>query len=87
LIRDLKPEQSRIMNQELLRLLMVRMLPTEPAVLAELQPVGRLLLVLRRAVIASFADAARQMNDVSHGDLSGFRLGAAGFGRLQPEAA
>jgi hypothetical protein len=44
------------------------MLTTEAAVLAELQPLGRLLLVLGRAVIASLAGAARQMNDVSHGE-------------------
>jgi hypothetical protein len=45
---------------------MRRVLATETAVLAELEPLGRLLLVLRRAVIATFALAARQLNDVSH---------------------
>jgi hypothetical protein len=46
---------------------MRRVLFAEGAVLAELQPFCRLLLVLRRAVVATFALAARQLNDVSHG--------------------
>ena len=45
---------------------MSRVLATEAAELAELQPLGRLLLVLRRAVVAAFAVAARHVNDVSH---------------------
>src|SRR5687768_12408182 len=45
---------------------MRRVLPAEPAVLAELQALGRLLLVLRRAVVPALAVAARQMNDVAH---------------------
>jgi hypothetical protein len=50
----------------LLGLLMSRVLPAEATELAELQPLGRLLLVLRRAVVAAFALAARHLNDVSH---------------------
>jgi hypothetical protein len=57
------------MNHELLGLLVVRVLPTEATELAELQPFGRLLLVLRGAVVASLAGAAREVNDVSHGEL------------------
>jgi hypothetical protein len=64
--------QQRITNQRslitnaLLRLLVRRMLPAEATELAELQPLGRLLLVLCRAVVATLALAARQLNDVSH---------------------
>ena len=50
----------------LLRLLVRRVLPAEPAVLAELEPFRRLLLVLRRAVVPALTVAARQMDDVSH---------------------
>ena len=46
---------------------MRRVLPAEAAVLAELEPLRRLLLVLRRAVVPALAVAAREMNDVSHG--------------------
>src|SRR5687768_1585159 len=46
---------------------MRRVLPAEPAVLAELQPLGRLLLVLRRAVVPALTVTARQMDDVPHG--------------------
>ena len=45
---------------------MRRVLPAEPAVLAELQPLRRLLLVLGRAVVPALTVAARQMNDVAH---------------------
>ena len=45
---------------------MRRMLATEAAVLAELEPLRRLLLVLRRAVIPALAVAARHVNDVAH---------------------
>jgi hypothetical protein len=41
-------------------------LATELTELAELQPIGRLLLILGRAVVAPLAVAAREMNDVSH---------------------
>src|SRR3954462_12435944 len=41
-------------------------LPAEAAVLAQLEPFARLLLVLRRAVVAAFALGARQGDDVSH---------------------
>jgi hypothetical protein len=41
-------------------------LPAEATELAELKPLGRLLLVLRRAVVTTLALAARQLNDVSH---------------------
>ena len=50
----------------LLRLLVRRVLSAEAAELAELQPLGRLLLVLRRAVVAPLTFGARQRNDVSH---------------------
>ena len=43
------------------------MLPTEAAVLIELQLVGRILLVLGRSVIALLAFGASQSNDVPHG--------------------
>ncbi len=46
---------------------MRRVLSTEAAELAELQPLGCLLLVLRRAVIAPLTLGARQRDDVSHG--------------------
>jgi hypothetical protein len=42
------------------------MFSTELAVLAQLDPFGRLLLVLRRAVVAAFALLARHRDDVSH---------------------
>jgi hypothetical protein len=45
-------------------------LAAETAVLVELDPLSRLLLVLRRAVIPALAVAAREMNDVSHTDSS-----------------
>jgi hypothetical protein len=48
---------------------MRRVLAAKAAELAELQPFGRLLLVLRRAVVAPLTVAARQMNDVSHSEL------------------
>jgi hypothetical protein len=46
------------------------MLAAETAVLAEFEPLRRLLLVLRRTVITTLAPTARQLNDVSH-DSSG----------------
>ena len=45
---------------------MPRVLPAEAAVLAELEPLRRLLLVLRRRVVAPFALQARQRDVVSH---------------------
>ena len=57
---------SLLTTHQLFRLLMRRVLPTEPAVLAELQPFRRLLLVLRRAVVPALTIAARHMDDVSH---------------------
>jgi hypothetical protein len=59
-------QQSAISHQQLLRLFVRRVLPAEAAELAELQPLGRLLLVLRRAVIAPLTVLARQRDDVSH---------------------
>src|SRR4029079_15397758 len=50
-------------------------LPAEPAVLAQLETLGRLLLVLRRAVVPTLAVGARERNDVAH-----FRI-LVGFGR------
>jgi hypothetical protein len=41
-------------------------LPAEPAVLVEFQPIRRLLLVLGRAVVPPLALPARQLNDISH---------------------
>jgi hypothetical protein len=41
-------------------------LATEATVLAEFEPLRRLLLVFRRAVIPALARAARQLDDVSH---------------------
>ena len=52
----------------LLTFLVRRVLPAEAAELAELEPLGRLLLVLRRAVIAPLTLGARQRDDVSHGE-------------------
>src|SRR6266849_5204628 len=45
------------------------MFPAEAAVLVELDPLRRFLLVLRRAVVPALAVAAGQMNDVSHGEI------------------
>src|SRR3990167_8838232 len=65
-----------------LLLLLVRLvLPAEPAELLQLEPLGRLLLVLRRAVVAALTFTARQLDDVSHGSLLddlGDRTGAGG---------
>jgi hypothetical protein len=55
---------------QLLRFLMWRVLATEAAVLAELEPLGRGLLVLRCAVVAALTFGARERNDVSHGCIS-----------------
>ena len=49
---------------------MWRVLATEAAVLAELEPLGRRLLVLRRAVIAPLTFGACERDDVSHGWIS-----------------
>ena len=51
-----------------LALLVSRVLPAEAAELAQLEPLGRLLLVLRRAVVATLALGARHRDDVSHRD-------------------
>jgi hypothetical protein len=51
----------------LLGLAMRDVLAAEAAVLAQLEPLGRLLLVLGRAVIAPLTVGARQGDDVSHG--------------------
>src|SRR5687767_14080448 len=55
-----------IHNPQLLGLLVPCVLAAVPAVLAQLEPLGRLLLVLRRAVVPPFALVARQRNDVAH---------------------
>src|SRR5262245_14665678 len=46
---------------------MRRVLAAEPAEFRELQPVRRLLLVLRRAVVPPLALGARERDDVPHG--------------------
>src|SRR5206468_8735353 len=50
----------------LFRFSMSRVLAAEATVLAQLEPLARLLLVLRRAVIAAFTLGTRQRDDVSH---------------------
>ena len=42
------------------------MLPAEAAVLLHFKPLGRLLLVLGRAVVPAFALAAGHLNNVAH---------------------
>jgi hypothetical protein len=56
----------KLVNCQLLRFLMRRVLAAEAAEFRKLDPLRRLLLVLRRAVIATLAVAAGHMNDVSH---------------------
>src|SRR5580765_8998031 len=63
---------------------MARVLPAKPAVLAHLEPIGRLLLVLRRAVVAPFALQTRQRHDVSHIACRGQRSGVRGQTNLVP---
>src|SRR5439155_20962937 len=55
----------------LLRLLVRRVLVAPPAVLAQLDPVGIVLLVLHGGVVAPFADAAGQGDDFFHASLVG----------------
>src|SRR6266566_8288805 len=55
----------------LLRLLVGGVLVAPPAVLAELDPVGIVLLVLQGGVVAPFADATGQGDDVFHSCLFG----------------
>jgi hypothetical protein len=50
----------------LLRFAVTCMFAAEAAVLAEFEPLARLLLVLGRAVVAPLALVARQRDDVSH---------------------
>ncbi len=65
---------------------MRRVLPAKTAELAELQPFGRLLLVLRRAVVASFALGARQADDVAHvKSLPGLGARVSALGSSSPE--
>ena len=45
---------------------MRRVLPAEAAELRELETLGRLLLVLRRAVVPPLARLARERDDVPH---------------------
>jgi hypothetical protein len=59
-------QQCAICNLQLLAFLVRRMLPAEPTELAHLEPLGRLLLVLGRAVIAPLTFGARERDDVSH---------------------
>src|SRR5206468_8042367 len=53
-------------NHQLLGLPMSRMFPAEATELAEFQPIGRLLLVLRRAVVAPLALGAGERDDIAH---------------------
>ena len=53
-------------DSRLLRLLVPRVLLAEATVLAQFQALGRLLPVLRRAVIPALTFGTRQRNDVSH---------------------
>jgi hypothetical protein len=61
--------QSAIRNPQsaLLGLFMPCVLPAEAAELAELEPLRRFLLVLRRAVVAPLTFEARERDNVSHG--------------------
>src|SRR6266852_7119030 len=56
----------------LLGLLVRRVLVAPPAVLAELQAVRVVLLVFQGGVVAAFADAAGEGDDVFHGWLFGW---------------
>src|SRR5262249_53801254 len=60
------PSLTRNPRDSLLALPMSGVFPTEPAVLAEFQPVRRLLLVFRRAVIATLALLTSHRDDVPH---------------------
>src|SRR4030095_3022906 len=72
----------------LFRFLVPSVLPTVPAVLAELKTLGCLLPILRRAVVPALTSRTRQGNDVSH--TTGSRPQASDSGpearSLQPEA-
>ena len=59
------PLLSEVLRQ-LLRFLVPRVLLAEPAVLAQLEALGRLFPVLRRAVIPALTVEARQRNNVPH---------------------
>jgi hypothetical protein len=58
--------QFAICNLQLFTFFVRRMLPAEAAELAHLEPLGRLLLVLGRAVIAPLTFRAGERDDVSH---------------------
>jgi hypothetical protein len=60
-------QHSAIRISTSLAFLVSRVLPAEPAELAQLEALGRLLLVLRRAVIAPLTFGAGERDDVSHG--------------------
>src|SRR6202022_3528521 len=66
--------------QFLLGLLVPGVLPAVPAVLAHLEAVGRLLPVLRRAVVPPLTFVARQTNDVAHVLLNNLRDGTGADG-------
>jgi hypothetical protein len=52
--------------------------PTEAAELRELEPLGRLLLVLRRAVVAPLTFGAGERDDVSHNSFLALGNGVIG---------
>jgi hypothetical protein len=65
-------QQSTISNSLLLGLPVRDVLAAEAAVLAQLDPFARLLLVLRGAVVTAFALGARQGDDVTHDESLNF---------------
>jgi hypothetical protein len=64
----------------LFRFLVTRMFAAEAAELAELQPLRRLLLVLRRAVVPPLTFQARERDDVSHNSPAGWGIPGSGAG-------
>src|SRR2546423_5498874 len=69
--RAVGSSRLRVVTATLLGLLMRGVLVAPPAVLAELDPVRIVLLVLQSGVVAPFADATGQRDDVFHSCLFG----------------